>query len=252
VEHDAAMDRLRPYIQRARGFSGWDLSFIRMRILDAPPAWDYVARARELAAKATRVLDIGTGGGEVYSDVLAGQPGRFVACEEWVVNAGVARDRLGPLGVPVVRCQTGERALPFPSRAFDLVLARHEAIDPVEVDRILSPGGTFLTQQVIPDVWPELHRCFPRAAVFPDHWREYPAALRALGYDVQAQRQDYRVTFESLGDLVAMLLISPWEIPAFDPESDLDALLALESELSTPEGIVLRDGRYIVEARKGV
>jgi SAM-dependent methyltransferase len=246
----AARERLRPYIERARDFAGWDLGLIDMRPLDPGPPWDYEARARELAAGATRVLDIGTGGGEVYSRIAAGMAVRFTACEEWVVNAHYAPKRLRPLGIDVVHCQTGERSLPYRAGAFDLVLARHEAIDPVEVDRILAPGGMFLTQQVVPDTWPELHEFFPRATVFPDHWREYHEGFRQRDYEVSAQRHDYRVVFASLGDLVATLMISPWEIPDFDPEADLDALLALERELTTEDGIVLRDGRYILEARK--
>ena len=248
--HTNALERLRPYIERARGFSGWDLGIIHTRSLDPPPPWDYEGRARELAAGSSRVLDIGTGGGEVYSRVAAGLPPRFYACEEWVVNAHVAPVRLRPMGIDVVHCQTGEQRLPFRDGTFDLVLARHEAIDPGEVDRILAPGGTFLTQQVIPDVWPELRAFFPRATVFPDHWHEYPEGFRGLGYEVRAQRHDDRVAFGALGDLVALLMVAPWQIPDFDPEADIDALVALEAALATSEGIILKDERYILEATK--
>jgi hypothetical protein len=128
------------------------------------------------------------------------------------------------------------------------VLARHEAIDPREVARILAHGGTFLTQQVIPGSWPELRDYFPRATVFPDHYREYPRAFREMGFEARVERFDYRVTFEALGDLVAMLMIAPWTIPGFDPETDLQALLALEAGCGSNEGIVLRDGRYLLRA----
>ncbi len=48
-----------------------------------------------------------------------------------------------------------------------------------------------------------------------------------------------------------MLCIAPWEVPDFDPlGADLAALLELERELTTPDGLVLTDGRYIIEARK--
>ncbi len=251
TEHIAALERLRPHIDRVRNFAGWDLGFVNKRSVDSPPPWDYEARARELAATASRVLDIGTGGGEVYARIATGLPGRFHACEEWVVNAHFAPERLRPLGIDVVHCQTGERRLPYRNAAFDLVLARHEAIDPLEVDRILAPGGACLTQQVVPDVWPELREFFPRAAVFPDHWHEYPEGFRRLGYTVTARRHDYRVAFETLGDLVAMLLVAPWEVPGFDPEADLDALLALERALITKDGIVLSEGLYILEAARG-
>lgn len=251
TDHQAALERLRPYVEWARDFKGWDFGFIKRRPLDPPAPWDYEARARQLATGASRVLDIGTGGGEVYSRIAARLPARFYACEEWVVNAHFAPDRLRPMGIDVVHCQTGARRLPFRGGSLDVVLARHEAIDPLEVDRILSPDGTLLTQQVVPDVWPELREFFPRATVFPNHWREYPESFRVLGYAVTARRHDDRVAFETLGDLVAMLMIAPWQIPGFDPEGgDLDALLALEHGLMTGDGIVLREGRYILEATR--
>lgn len=246
-------DRLRqlaPFIARARAFRGWDLSAIEMRSLDGERPWDHEGLAHELAAAARRVLDVGTGGGEVYARVTDGIAARFVACEEWVVNAGVAGRRLKPLGIDVVRCETGDRRLPFAEGAFELVLARHEAIEPAEVDRVLTSGGTFLTQQVVPDAWPELRRFFPRAEVFADHWREYPQAFRAMGYEVEAERFDYRVAFAALGDLVMMLMVAPWQVPGFEAEADIEALITLERELGTEHGIVLRDGRYLLRARK--
>jgi len=147
-----------------------------------------------------------------------------------------------------LRCDS-ERP-PLRDATFDLVLSRHEAIDPAEVDRVLTPGGTFLTQQVTPDYWPELRPFFPRATIFPDHYRGYAAWFEAHVYAVTLRRHDYRVAWESLGDLVAHLLVAPWTIPDFEVERDIEALLALEAALTTSEGIVLTEGRYLLEARK--
>ncbi len=140
--------------------------------------------------------------------------------------------------------------LPFRDGAFDVFLSRHEAIDPVECDRVLAPGGTFLTQQCSPRDWRELRRFFPRQTVHPEHDREYPEGFRAMGYEVSFQRHDYKVAFGSLGDLVFMLMTAPWTIPDFDPQLEIDALMAVEAELSTADGIVLSEGRYLLEARK--
>jgi hypothetical protein len=46
------------------------------------------------------------------------------------------------------------------------------------------------------------------------------------------------------------LLIAKDDIPDFDFERDAEALLAVESALGTPEGIVLTEPRYLLEARK--
>jgi hypothetical protein len=66
---------LQPFIERARGFSGWNFDGLDVRDLEPPPPWDYVAIARNYAERARRVLDIGTGGGEVLSSVIV-QPDR--------------------------------------------------------------------------------------------------------------------------------------------------------------------------------
>jgi hypothetical protein len=47
-----------------------------------------------------------------------------------------------------------------------------------------------------------------------------------------------------------MLMVAPWEIPGFDPEAEIDALLALEDAHGTDQGIVLTLSRYVMTARK--
>ena len=82
-------------------FEGWDFSYIKDRWLEEEPGWDYRALAKELVGKSAAVLDVATGGGEVFSS-LAPFPGRAVAVEGYRPNVAVARKRLGPLGVEVV------------------------------------------------------------------------------------------------------------------------------------------------------
>lgn len=249
-EHDALIARLQPYVERAHNFSGWDLSFIETANAGEPLPWDYETLARQHAASAHRALDLGTGGGEVLSRVAARQRPTFVATEEWHVNAPVAYDRLRRFGIPVVRARSDANVLPFRDNTFDLVLSRHEAIGPAEVDRVLAPGGTLLTQQVMPDNWPELTAFFPRKTIFPDHFSAYHDAFVRLGYTVRRHQHDLKTAYRSLGDLVMMLLIAKDYIPDFDIQRDAEALLALESELSVAEGIIVTEGRYLLEARK--
>ena len=54
----------------------------------------------------------------------------------------------------------------------------------------------------------------------------------------------------SLGDLVYLLTATPWTVPGFDLEADLDTLLALEQALHNGDHIVLTNSRYIIEAHK--
>lgn len=242
------LEHLRPYIERARRFSGWDLSELRVRPLEPGPPWDYEAIARERAAGASQVLDLGTGGGEVLSRVADGLPARFAATEEWVVNAPLARDRLRPMGIDVVRASS--LRLPFRGGAYDLVLSRHEELAPAEVVRVLRPGGCAVTQQVSHRRLEELRDFFPRMAVFPDHYAEYQRGFAAAGLTVRAQEHAWSVAYETLGDLVFVLLVAPWEIPGFDPEREIDALLAVEDALGGEHGIVITDRRYLIVAEK--
>ncbi len=166
---DQARERLRPYVERAQGFSGW-MAYVENRPLGPGHPWDYLGRARELITDTDSVLDLGTGGGERFGQLCQDHAGRAVATEEWQVNAPVAAARLRPLGVGVVRCLSVEP--PFAAESFDLVLDRHEELSPAEVARILRPGGTVLTQQVF-NHWKELVRFFPRMTDFGDHFHGY-------------------------------------------------------------------------------
>jgi SAM-dependent methyltransferase len=243
-----ARERLRPYVERARSFSGWMLD-VKVRRLGEGPPWDYLARARELASTARAVLDLGTGGGERFAEVIGGLDCRSVATEEWVVNAPVAAARLRPLGAGVVRCRS--LALPFAGATFDLVLDRHEELEPAEVARVLAPGGRVLTQQVWNDM-NELSRYFPRRSDFGDHFNGYQRGFSEAGLRVlDARTQAWSDAYESLGEVVYYLCLAPWDVPDFDPlGADLPALLALEKDLSTPEGILMSGGSYVIEAQK--
>ncbi len=240
---------LQPYVERARAFSGWTFRDVAVRHPGAPIPWDYEALARERARRARSILDLGTGGGEVFARIIAGTDARAVATEEWHVNAPVAGNRLRPLGASLVRADS--LRLPLGAESFDLVIDRHEALDPREAARVLAPGGTIITQQCGPDDWPELRRFFPRKTRFDDHFAAYQRGFAEAGLTIdEARWHEAPAAFGALGDLVYMLLIAPWDIPGFDPAADIEALLSLEDALRTPDGIVLTEQRYLIIAHK--
>jgi SAM-dependent methyltransferase len=181
---DQARERLRPFVEAAQGFSGWGFSrYGNARVLDADKPWNYDNRVRELVAKATSVLDIGTGGGERLSRYLRDFKGRAVATEAWDVNAPLATEKLRPLGVNVLWCD--DEAMPLAESTFDLVINRHAALEPADVGRILRPGGIFLTEQISKSHWGELKSFFPRATVAEgeNHYFSYLVGLRAAGLE---------------------------------------------------------------------
>src|SRR5438445_4916612 len=97
--------RLKPWFERARDFSGWDLSKVRPRLIEHAPAWDYETIVRKYGLGKRDALDMGTGGGELLARIREALPARTTATEEWNVNAPIAKKRLAPLGVEEVRCR---------------------------------------------------------------------------------------------------------------------------------------------------
>lgn len=249
TRRDDAIKLLRPFVEKARDFSGWSFHDLDVRDLDPTEPWDYVAVAREFAASAGGVIDFGTGGGEMYSKIVAGIDAHFVASEEWDVNAAVAQRRLQPLAVDVVRGQSERPA--FRDATFGLALSRHEAIEPKEVARILRPGGVFVTQQVAKEHWQEIREFFPRKTVWPDHFVEYRRDLEAAGCDiVRTGYHTWRRAYATIGEIAFMLMVAVWEIPGFDPVAEIDSLLALADRRGDERGIVLTNALYLIVARK--
>ena len=234
---------------------GWDLDEVKRESVGPGPSWDYVARARELVADAQAVLDMGTGGGEVFSTICEVYAGLAVATEAWHPNVSVAARRLSARGTEVVHASGSN--LPFASQSFDVVLNSHEDLSPPDVARVLRPGGCVLTQQVGRNEWQEIAQFFPRTSKEgrPDRFHTYQAGFESAGLTVIfARSHDTPVAYHSLGDVVYMftVVMPQWRNHDFDLEHDLDALLALERELSGEKGIILTESRFVIEAVKAL
>ena len=246
---EARLAELRPFVEKARAMKGWSIDMRKVNLGPDTP-WNYNERARELLAEAGVVLDMGTGGGERFSRICDGYGGRAVATEAWPPNTPVAEARLAPLGISVLHAHG--LSLPLAGGSIDLVLNRHEELEPADVARVLAPGGRVLTQQIGRNYWKELTTVFPGSnpgsgdlfQIYRDGFGE--ADLRLI----DAREHDQRVAYHSLGDIVYMLTISPWEVPNFDLERDIDALLALERHYRRDEGLVLTHSNFVIEAEK--
>ena len=116
---------------------GWGWSGMRTRMGDL--GWSYSGVLREHIEPSDRVIDVGTGGGEVFSAVArAGD----VALDLKMEMLEVARENL-----PCHLVQGDQRALPFAARSFDVVADCHCGVDPREVIRVLRTGGRYVTQR---------------------------------------------------------------------------------------------------------
>jgi SAM-dependent methyltransferase len=229
---------------------GWDFGWFEGRATEQRPSWGYARLMGERMATAGRALDLQTGGGEVLAGIPKPPP-VLVATEGWVPNAVLARQRLAPLGGVVV--EVAEHAdLPFADGSFDLVVSRHPvAVRWDEVARVLSPGGTYLSQQVgagsvreLTDVMmgpqpvgPERH---------PDRAR---AAATAVGLSVTDLRAEaLRMEFFDVAAVIVFLRKVIWIVPGFTVDGYRDRLRALHRRIEEHGPFVAYSQRFLIEA----
>lgn len=125
---------------------GWDFS--RVRDDRDPVPWDYADVVQRYLQPSSRVLDIGTGGGERFI-ALAPYFDTGIGIDANPTMIQTAQENTPPsltdkLSFKLMRAQ----ALQFPDCSFDIVLNRHCSVSTNPIVRVLRPGGVFITQQV--------------------------------------------------------------------------------------------------------
>jgi SAM-dependent methyltransferase len=233
---------------------GWDFSWFEGRATEQRPSWGYARSLASRVAGVGAVLDVQTGGGEVFAEVVgqAGPPPVVAATESWAPNVALATERLAAFGGRVTEV-ADEDALPFPDASFDLVASRHPTVviwD--EIARVLRPGGTYFSQQVgagsnreLTDFMmgpqPVSGRRSPEAAV---------AAARRAGLEVLDLRQEsLEVCFFDVGAVVYFLRKVLWTVPGFTVDGYRDRLLAMHDEIQRRGSFKAHSQRFLIEAR---
>ena len=235
-------------------FTGWDFSRLSGKLSHDIPPWSYEDMARKLLAASSSALDLGTGGGEKlleFADVL---PARTAATEGYRPNFILAQKRLEPLGIQVIESNDSlEQQLPFGDGEFALVINRHTSFNALEVERVLAPGGTFLTQQVDGGNLADL------SAVFDD---EQPWPFFTLKFVLEkiaptdlvvatAERWTGSVTFSDVGAVVYYLKAVPWTVSqGFSVEKHHVHLMELQRRLEQDGVLSFQQKLFLVKARK--
>ncbi|MGN9841142.1 class I SAM-dependent methyltransferase [Nonomuraea sp. H19] len=231
-------------------FEGWDFAVFHGRIgYDGDLPWDYEKLVREHLPEAASLLDLGTGGGELLAS-LGPLPPRTVATEGYPPNVPVARRRLEPLGVEVV--EAGGRPLPFPDGSFDLIVNRHETYDPREIRRVLTEGGTFVTQQVAGHDLEEINAALGGPPHKDPDWNlaTATAALTEAGLDVTWSREaSTTTTYHDIGALVLFLRVVSWQVPDFDVDTYDARLRALHADMERGRPLRATAHRFALLAR---
>lgn len=234
-------------------FAGWDFSYLRDRMQEEQPPWSYLTRAGELMRNAASVLDMDTGGGERFLSLKPFWPAKVVVTENYPPNVRLAAERLSPLGVGVVDVPLSRHGpMPFADAEFDLLLNRHAAFNAAEVLRILTPGGTFLTQQVDGGWAHDLTAIFGAQPQWPDETlvNSVPRLADASLEIVTAEDWSGTFCFSDVGAIVYYLRAVPWLVPGFSVDTHLDGLLALQHKLEQGKTLCFAAKKHLIEARK--
>lgn len=241
---------------------GWDFSNLTDSMNEPEPPWDFDRLCVDALGATEVALDMGTGGGEQLTRLVArlGDPRpTMMATEGWPPNVPVATANLAPYGIPVrvYDAETDVR-MPFVDECFSLVVNRHEAYSPVELRRVLRPGGIFLTQQVGSLDARETADWFgerPR-----EEWTLHRAStqLEQVGFDIGDVGDidacgdflsAYR--FDSVTTLLRYFALVPWDLPDdFSVVGQLPALTRLHRGAEAGDPIELTLHRWYLVARR--
>ena len=231
---------------------GWDFSHLKNRKIDEKLPWNYNVLAKKLVKKSNSVLDMGTGGGEIFSS-FAPFRNKATATEGYRPNYLLAKKMLEPLGIKVVNfANSTTRKMPFKNEEFDLVLNRHDAFNIGELSRILQSGGAFLTQQVGKNNWADLMKLFNAKPQFNVvSFQSVKKGLRNAGFTIKiAENWKGKTEFKDVGAIIYLLTNVPWIVKGFSIDTHLKYLLKLQERVENGKKLVFKEHRYIIQAVK--
>ncbi|CAG8724411.1 8146_t:CDS:2, partial [Acaulospora morrowiae] len=229
-------------------FTGPGFSYLKGRMEEQTEKlpWDYESTVRTLLPECNSLLDMGVGGGEFLASLIP-LPKDTCATEGWAPNVDIARKRLRPLGVTVTAITDNDVRLPLDDNRFDLIINRHEPYIAYEINRLLSQGGLFITQQIGEKDNAELNRLLGA----PEHpgYREWHCEqacneLTAAGLTILEKMEALIETkFYDVGAIVYYLKANPWQIEDFSVEKYADQLVNIHH-------LIQRDGYLLVKSHR--
>ncbi len=233
--------------------TGWDFS--RMRVERAPAPWNYADVARQFLADTNHVLDVGTGGGELFL-TLAPYFRKGVGIDssaEMIENALRNKSEQKISNVDFV-FMDGNR-LEFNDAHFDIVLNRHCDINVSETARVLCTNGYFVTQQVADHNTINILNAFGwTPASFGDNWWQ-PAEQLAAEFEqnncrvIAKAEYNVRYWFRDVESLMFWLKAVPLPEP-FDLEKHWEGVNHILQEHNTPNGIETNEHRELLIVQK--
>jgi SAM-dependent methyltransferase len=221
-------------------FSGWDFSYITGtgRMQEVPIRWNYYSKINPYLCNADRLLDLGTGGGERLSKFTP-LPKETYATEGYKPNVEIAKKTLEPLGIKVIEVD-GKAGppfnsnLPFEDNYFDLIIDRHEAYCPQEINRILKDDAHFITQQVGSATIMNLIQLFDNKGLEVSNWNLNYAEKELLqaNFDIVSSMEELSfIRFYDIGALGIYIKAFPWVFPEFTARKYENELLYIHKRI---------------------
>ena len=233
---------------------GWGFSWLDGRATEERPSWGYARTLPHRLAPADAVLDVQTGGAEVFGEALDRtdpRPRIVAATEAWPPNRAIAQRRLRPEGGLVLAI--GERdAFPLRTATFDLVTSRHPvATRWDEIARVLRPGGRYFAQHVGSGSNRELTDFLmgPQplsGARSPERAADDAAAAGLEVVDLRAETM--RVEFFDVGAVVWFLRKVIWTVPDFSVDGYREPLRRMHERIAAEGAFVSHSERFLIEA----
>jgi len=233
-------------------FQGWDFSYLRGRYKEGNPTWNYKSIAKNLIKKSNSVLDIATGGGEVFSEILSAfKPKKAIAIEGYKPNVSVARKNLKKYGIKIIYANETKK-LPFENEEFDLILNRHGGLNIKEIERIISSGGIFFTQQVDGKNLKDLMKEFETEPKWEfNTLLNVTKHLKKVGFKImKAKEWEGKIIFKDIGALVYFLKATPWIVDDFSVKKYHIILEKFQRRIEKKSKLEFTTRRFLILAKK--
>jgi len=208
------LDALKQIVETNGKLDGWNFSRVRARYDPVP--WSYVDVVRQYLKPQDRVLDIGTGGGEIFLS-LSPYFGEGIGIDQDPAMIEAAKRNQSALALRNISLLVMDgNDLRFDADDFDVVLLRHLRVYVSEIVRVLRSGGYFITQMVGQRSSLNILEAFgwTLSSFGPDWWQTVDQlADQFLRHGCQIVAQaEYNVPywFEDLDSFLFWLMSVPW------------------------------------------
>jgi SAM-dependent methyltransferase len=246
-------DDLEQIVEGVGKIEGWDFS--RVRDGRDPVPWNYVDVVQQYLKPTDRVLDIGTGGGEIFLS-LAPYFGEGVGIDENPAMIKTAQRNQSTLSIDNISLMRMDGDdLQFNTEEFDVVLLRHLRVYVSEVVRVLRPGGYSITQAVGQRSSLNFLKAFGwTPASFGPDWHQSVAEVanqfRSHGCHIIAQAEyDVPYWFQDMESFMFWLMAVPWP-EKIELEKHWQNINRIVETCQTERGIETNEHRELLIVQK--